>query len=77
MVEGIPYCASNNLSPLHEFVVRVSIPRDESLVDPCAPHQPPLVVISAEPDLCDAVIVEILPDLFGAYVAVVIDDGAM
>ena len=76
VVQWVSYCTANNLCPFRELFVLVCVSRDEFLRDSCTAHEPPLVVISAEPHLSDALVVKVLVDFLRVQVAVVVDDRA-
>ena len=77
VVQGVADGLADHLGPLAEFLVVAGVAGDVLLLHAGAAHQTPLVVVAAQPHLGNVLIAQVVPDLLGADVAVVVDDRAL
>ena len=74
MVERISYSHFKSFSPLLEFFSVRSIACDVTLLYTVRTHLAPLIVITAQPYLCDGVKLAVLIDFLRIDVAVIVND---
>ena len=74
VIQRIADQVGHGLRPLLELLRRRRVPRDILLRHPAGAHGTPLVVVSSQPHLRDAVVPLVLIDLHRIDVAVVVDD---
>ena len=77
MIQGIADGLTEHLSPFAEFFIITGITGDVFFRNAGTTHQPPLVVVTTQPNLRDVFIPQIFPDFLGADVAVIVNDGAL
>ena len=77
VVQGVADALADHLGPLAELLIVAGVAGDVLLLHAGAAHQAPLVVVAAQPHLGDVLIAQVVPDLLGADMAVVVDDGAL
>ena len=77
VIQGVADRQRQGLGPGLELLAVGGVAGDLALVDAEAPHEPPLVVVAAQPDLRDVLKAPVLINLLRAQVAVVVDDGAI
>ena len=65
---------ADGLRPFLELLPVGSIPGDEPFLLARRAHQPPLVMVAAQPDLCDVFKLPILVNLAGIQMAMVVND---
>ena len=75
VVERVPDGEAEGLRPLLELLAVRSIAGDELFVHAGPAHQPPLVVVTTQPDLRDVCKLPVLVDLPWIQMAVIVDDG--
>ena len=64
----------HDLGPGLELLEVIGVAGDKALLHAGRPHDPPLVVVAAEPDLGDVLELPVLRDVLGRQVAVVVED---
>ena len=74
MVQRVSNGHLQSLRPLLEFLPVRGIPGDAGLVHAVGAHQPPLVVVTAQPHLGDVFKVPVLGDLLGVQVTVIVQN---
>ena len=75
MIQGVADEIGNGLGPFLEFLGGRSLTGDVIFGNAAGTHGAPLVVVTAQPDLGNGIIMLVLIDFHGVDVAVVIDDG--
>ena len=73
-IQGITRRKFQRLRIHEKFFVPGSAAGDEALVDPGAAHQPPLVVVCAQPHFTDVFKGSVLKDFPGGQMAMIVDD---
>ena len=79
LVEWITVCAFHSMNVGKKLVIRLSIPRDQTLLHAICTHETPLVVVTrpliANPKPSEVIETLVLANLLGIQMAMVIDNG--